>query len=66
MSKKHPSIIHVHPKFKALLKVECALNGGKSMYDFTEELASQEELVSEYIKNKPKGMRRKNGFGFKF
>ena len=64
MNKKKSNLV-VHPKFHALLKVESALNG-KSIYDFTKELGEGEVLVTDYLKDKEKGVRRKGGFGFNF
>jgi hypothetical protein len=64
MNNKRSNLV-VHPKFHALLKVESALNG-KSIYQFSKELGEGEVLMSDYLKDKEKGIRRKNGFGFKF
>lgn len=64
--RKKTSIVYVDQGFKAILKAEAALNG-LSVVDFTKKVAKDEVFISEYLnENKKSGLRRKNGFGFKF
>ena len=64
--KRNISAINVDKGFITLLKVESALRG-KSVLAFTREVADNEKLFTEYLsENKPKGLKRKNGFGFDF
>lgn len=52
--------------FKAIIKAEAALHG-KSVANFTESIAKKEKFISEYFSDdKQKGLRRKDGFGFRF
>lgn len=58
--------IIVDEKFRAILKAEAALHG-KSLFQFTNNIANEEKLFSEYLSDdKQKGLRRRGGFGFKF
>lgn len=64
--KRDSSVLKVDKGFKAILKAEAALKG-KSVMEFTKDIASEEKFFSEYLcEDKQKGLRRKNGFGFKF
>jgi len=69
MNKKKPVLLSVHPEFRNILKVESALKG-KTIYDYTKELASENCFVSEYLNAQAEKRRkeRKNGerFVFKF
>lgn len=59
-------ILKVDEGFKAIIKAEAALHG-KSVADFTESIAKNEKFISEYFsEDKQKGLRRKDGFGFRF
>lgn len=65
MRPKRTTIV-VDEGFKAIIKAEAALNG-KSVFQFTRDVAKDEKLFSEYLcDDKQKGLRRKNGFGFRF
>ena len=67
MIKKKPTPLLVDEKFKAIIKAEAALNG-KSVFQFTRDLASEERLFSNYLEEdvKGKGLKRRGGFGFRF
>lgn len=64
--KGRPVAVLVSPTFKNILKAEAALNG-KSVAEFTDDLANDEKFISDYfMENKKNGLRRKNNFGFKW
>lgn len=66
MSRPRRVNVIVDEKFRAILKAEAALHG-KSLFEFTRGVANDEKLFTEYLsEDKQKGLRRKNGFGFKF
>lgn len=67
MTKRKPTPLLVDEKFKAIIKAEAALNG-KSVYQFTHDLAREERLFTNYLEDdvKGKGMKRRGGFGFRF
>lgn len=63
MRKRHPSVLHVSPDFKRLIKAGASLSG-KTIMDFTEDLSQDDEVISEYL-NKKKDKQRGASFGFK-
>lgn len=69
-SKNRIVTVKVDEKFRNLLKIDSAING-KSVLGFTKELASNDVLYSDYIKDQEmKGLRKKKkgrvGFEFNF
>lgn len=62
MKKRHPSVLHVSPEFKKLIKAGASLSG-KTIMDFTDDLSQDDEVISEYL-NKKKN-KRGASFGFK-
>jgi hypothetical protein len=67
MTKKRMVLVSVCPEFRNILKVESALRG-KSVVDFTRDIAGQDMFVSEYMERLQEEKRRakKHGNGFIF
>lgn len=65
MSKKKIVVVQVSPEFRNLLKVESALRG-KSIYQFSKDLADSDLLMSEYLERVRVVGKKKTGGGFEF